>query len=98
MSDHSSHDAAQIGTLEDRHLFQNYGRRQIVLVRGQGCYVYDDQGKQYLDFISGIGVNALGHGHARGDRGNLRSSRHLDALLEPLCPPLPGPLAKSSRG
>ena len=65
MSDKSGHDAAQIGALEDRHLFQNYGRRQIVLVRGQGCYVYDDQGKQYLDFISGIGVNALGHGHAR---------------------------------
>ena len=65
MSDKSGHDAAQIGALEDRHLFQNYGRRQIVLVRGQGCYVYDDQGKQYLDFISGIGVNALGHGHTR---------------------------------
>lgn len=65
MSDKSSHDAAQIGALEERHLFQTYGRRQIVLVRGQGCYVYDDQGKQYLDFISGIGVNALGHGHAR---------------------------------
>ncbi len=65
MSDKSVHDAAQIGALEDRHLFQNYGRRQIVLVRGQGCYVYDDQGKQYLDFISGIGVNALGHAHAR---------------------------------
>ena len=65
MSDKSSHDSTQIGALEDRHLFQNYGRRQIVLVRGQGCYVYDDRGKQYLDFISGIGVNALGHGHAR---------------------------------
>lgn len=65
MSDKSRHDAAQIGALEERHLFQNYGRRQIVLVRGQGCYVYDDRGKQYLDFISGIGVNALGHGHAR---------------------------------
>ena len=41
MSDKSSRDSTQIGALEDRHLFQNYGRRQIVLVRGQGCYVYD---------------------------------------------------------
>jgi len=65
MSDNSGHDAATIGALEDNHLFQNYGHRKIVLVRGQGCHVYDDTGKQYLDFISGIGVNALGHGHSR---------------------------------
>ena len=65
MSDNSGHDAATIGALEDSHLFQNYGHRKIVLVRGQGCHVYDDTGKQYLDFISGIGVNALGHGHPR---------------------------------
>ena len=34
-----------------------------LLDRGEGCYVWDDEGKQYLDFLSGIAVNALGHAH-----------------------------------
>jgi acetylornithine/N-succinyldiaminopimelate aminotransferase len=34
-----------------------------VLVRGEGCYVWDDQGNKYLDFLAGIAVNSLGHAH-----------------------------------
>ncbi|HEX4402921.1 MAG TPA: acetylornithine transaminase [Galbitalea sp.] len=34
-----------------------------VLVRGEGCYVWDDAGNKYLDFLSGIAVNSLGHAH-----------------------------------
>ena len=34
-----------------------------LLVRGEGCYVWDDQGTKYLDFLAGIAVNALGHAH-----------------------------------
>jgi acetylornithine aminotransferase len=34
-----------------------------MLVRGEGCYVWDDQGTQYLDFLAGIAVNSLGHAH-----------------------------------
>ncbi|MDJ0339584.1 acetylornithine transaminase [Cryobacterium sp. PH31-O1] len=34
-----------------------------MLVRGEGCYVWDDQGSQYLDFLAGIAVNSLGHAH-----------------------------------
>ena len=34
-----------------------------MLVRGEGCYVWDDQGRKYLDFLAGIAVNALGHAH-----------------------------------
>jgi acetylornithine/N-succinyldiaminopimelate aminotransferase len=34
-----------------------------LLVRGQGCYVWDESGKKYLDFLGGIAVNVLGHGH-----------------------------------
>lgn len=51
--------------LERAHLLQNYGRYPLVVHRGKGCYVYDLEGKRYLDFISGIGVNALGHAHPR---------------------------------
>lgn len=65
MSDHPGQEAEHVAALEEKHLFQNYGQRKFVLVRGQGCHVFDDQGKRYLDFVSGIGVNALGHGHSR---------------------------------
>lgn len=51
--------------LEKAYVLQNYGRYPILLVRGEGSYVWDDTGKQYLDLISGIGVNALGHAHPR---------------------------------
>jgi acetylornithine/succinyldiaminopimelate/putrescine aminotransferase len=51
--------------LEREFLLQNYARYPLVLDRGEGCYVYDVDGKRYLDFIAGIGVNALGHAHPR---------------------------------
>src|SRR5436190_6323027 len=51
--------------LERDYLLQNYARYPLVLARGKGCYVYDTAGKRYLDFITGIGVNALGHAHPK---------------------------------
>jgi acetylornithine/N-succinyldiaminopimelate aminotransferase len=57
--------AQQIIGLERDYLLQNYARYPLVLARGKGCYVYDVAGKRYLDLISGIGVNALGHAHPR---------------------------------
>ena len=44
-------------------LTNSYGAAAAHLVRGQGCYVWDDQGKEYLDFLAGIAVNCLGHAH-----------------------------------
>jgi predicted acetylornithine/succinylornithine family transaminase len=59
-------DAAQaVVDLEREHLLQNYARYPLVVHRGKGALVYDIDGKRYLDFISGIGVNALGHNHPR---------------------------------
>ena len=40
-----------------------FGRPKTVLTRGEGCYVWDADGKCYLDLLAGIAVNALGHGH-----------------------------------
>jgi len=40
-----------------------FGRPKAVLCRGEGCYVWDANGKRYLDLLAGIAVNALGHGH-----------------------------------
>ncbi|WP_067620631.1 aspartate aminotransferase family protein [Alicyclobacillus acidiphilus] len=50
-------------TLADDVLFQNYGKRNISIVRGDGAFLYDDEGKEYLDFTAGIAVCNLGHAH-----------------------------------
>ncbi|HTB80993.1 MAG TPA: acetylornithine/succinylornithine family transaminase [Opitutaceae bacterium] len=49
--------------LYDAFVMKNYARPSLTLVRGSGVQVWDDQGKGYLDFTSGIAVSALGHCH-----------------------------------
>ena len=44
----------------DKYIFPTY-KRSLALIRGEGCRVWDDQGKEYLDFVGGIAVCALGH-------------------------------------
>ncbi|MEP6527261.1 MAG: acetylornithine transaminase [Nocardioidaceae bacterium] len=44
-------------------LMNTYGPPKRVLVRGEGCYVWDEQGRRYLDLVAGIAVNVLGHAH-----------------------------------
>lgn len=51
--------------LEQQYVLPTYSRYPLLFRRGKGCYLYDAQGKRYLDLISGIGVNALGHAHPR---------------------------------
>jgi acetylornithine/succinyldiaminopimelate/putrescine aminotransferase len=51
--------------LERDYVLQNYARYPVVLHRGKGSYVFDLAGKRYLDFLTGIGVNALGYAHPR---------------------------------
>lgn len=48
---------------EHKYLFQNYGRQPVVVERGEGTRVWDADGKEYLDFVGGLAVNALGHAH-----------------------------------
>ncbi|NPV27530.1 MAG: acetylornithine/succinylornithine family transaminase [Firmicutes bacterium] len=50
-----------IRAADKKYMLQNYGERDLFLVRGQGSYVWDAEGKQYLDCVSGIAVNAFGH-------------------------------------
>lgn len=47
--------------LADKYMFKTYARFPLTLVRGEGCRVWDEDGKTYLDFIAGIAVCALGH-------------------------------------
>jgi len=50
---------------ERRFLLPTYSRYPAVIARGKGCFLYDVEGKRYLDFVAGLGVNALGHAHPR---------------------------------
>jgi acetylornithine/N-succinyldiaminopimelate aminotransferase len=61
----SSHSFEQIADLERKYLLSTYNRYPVVLTRGKGVFLYDIEGKKYLDFVSGLGVNALGHAHPR---------------------------------
>jgi acetylornithine/N-succinyldiaminopimelate aminotransferase len=49
----------------EKFLLPTYKRQAFLLERGRGCYVFDAEGKKYLDFLGGIAVNALGHAHPR---------------------------------
>jgi len=49
--------------LTDKYLISTYNRLPIVFQKGQGCRLWDSEGKEYLDFLSGLGVNNLGHCH-----------------------------------
>jgi acetylornithine/N-succinyldiaminopimelate aminotransferase len=56
---------AQIIKTEQEHYLPVFTRLPLVLERGEGCWVYDEAGNKYLDFLAGIAVNALGHGDKR---------------------------------
>jgi acetylornithine/N-succinyldiaminopimelate aminotransferase len=49
----------------DKHVMKTYGRYPIVALRGEGCRLWDVDGKVYLDFLAGVAVNNLGHCHPK---------------------------------
>src|SRR5207248_1208852 len=52
-----------VQTRESRHILQLYRRAPVTFVRGRGVRLYDIDGREYLDLLSGIGVASLGHAH-----------------------------------
>ena len=56
---------AKIRADEARYVMNTYRRPPVVFTHGCGCRLYDSQGREYLDFLAGIAVNALGHAHPR---------------------------------
>jgi acetylornithine/N-succinyldiaminopimelate aminotransferase len=54
---------ASVARMEAKLLLPTYERQPILFVRGRGVHLWDSEGRRYLDFLSGIGVNALGHNH-----------------------------------
>jgi acetylornithine/N-succinyldiaminopimelate aminotransferase len=58
---HTTLDDVQL--IETRHVLQTYRRQPVTFVRGQGVRLWDSEGREYLDLLSGIGVASLGHAH-----------------------------------
>ena len=82
------------------HLVPTYSRGPVQFVRGQGARLYAQDGKEYLDFLAGIAVNALGHAHARLTRElqeQLATQVHVSNLwATPLQLEVAGLLAKAT--
>lgn len=56
-------DFEEIKKIGQEYLFQNYGRIDLAFTHGKGVYLYDTEGREYLDLVAGIAVNALGYAH-----------------------------------
>ena len=55
----------EVKSLGEKYLFQNYGRLDVAFEYGKGMYLYDAEGKEYLDMVAGIAVNSLGYSHPK---------------------------------
>ena len=60
-----------------QHFTPNYRPAPVVFTHGEGCYLYDQDGRRYLDFAAGIAVNALGHNHPELTRALSEQARKL---------------------
>ena len=80
--------------LYDAHVLNNYGRAPLTLVRGRGAQVWDDEGKSFLDFTSGIAVSALGHCHPKWVQAVQRQAGELIHTSNLFRNPQQGELAK----
>jgi acetylornithine/N-succinyldiaminopimelate aminotransferase len=85
---------AKIRAAEERHLMNTYKRPAVVFTRGRGCRLYDTEGREYLDFLGGIAVNALGHAHPRLVRVIRREAGRAIHLSNLYHNPFQGPLAE----
>src|SRR5215510_1570587 len=79
---------------ETRHILQTYKRNPITLVRGQGVRLYDTDGREYVDLLSGIGVASLGHSHPALARAVADQAQTLIHTSNLFYHPLQGQLAE----
>jgi len=98
----SSPASAPNSVLKDasRHLMNTYRRSDMIFTHGRGCYVFDQKGKKYLDFLGGIAVNALGYSYpdlVKTIRREAGRAVHVSNLFHnPFQGPLAAKLAKWS--
>jgi len=77
-----------------RYLMNTYRRPPLVFTRGRGCRLYDSQGREYLDFLAGIAVNALGYAHPRMVRVIRREAGRATHVSNLFHNPYQAPLAR----
>lgn len=83
-----------ISALEEKYLFATYKRSALYCSHGSGVYLYDMDGKRYLDFLGGISVNSLGYGHPRLTRVFTEQGQRLIHCSNLFYHPYQGTLAK----
>jgi acetylornithine/N-succinyldiaminopimelate aminotransferase len=83
-----------VRALESKYVVQTYRRTPIVLVRGKGARVFDEEGREYLDLLAGIGVGALGHGHEGLAQAIAEQSREMIHCSNLFFHPLQGQVAE----
>jgi predicted acetylornithine/succinylornithine family transaminase len=83
-----------VKALESQYVLQTYRRQPVVFTRGEGMYLFDDRGRRYLDFLSGIGVAALGHAHPAIGRALADQASTLSHTSNLYFHPLQGQLAR----
>jgi acetylornithine/N-succinyldiaminopimelate aminotransferase len=83
-----------VKALESKYVVQTYNRTPIVLVRGKGVRVFDEDGREYLDLLAGIGVGALGHGHEGLARAIAEQAREMIHCSNLFFHPLQGQVAE----
>ena len=86
--------ADDVQTRELRHVLQTYRRQPVTFVRGDGVRLYDIEGRDYLDLLSGIGVSSLGYGHPRLVRAIAEQAQTLMHTSNLFYHPLQGELAE----
>ena len=79
---------------DDQHLIPVYARYPVVMERGEGCHVFDVDGRRYLDMMAGLGVNALGHGHPRMVAAMVDQAAKMVHVSPQYSNPWPGKLAE----
>ncbi|SHE79643.1 acetylornithine transaminase [Desulforamulus putei] len=67
----------EILAMGQQYVMNTYGRLPMALVKGEGCWVWDADGKRYLDFVGGLAVNSLGHAHPKVAEAVCRQARTL---------------------
>ena len=86
-------DGSSVQDLESQHVLQTYRRQPVVFERGEGTRLFDDRGRAYLDFVSGIGVASLGHAHPGLAKALARQASTLIQTSNLYFHPLQGELA-----
>ena len=84
----------EIQAREAKHVLQTYRRNPINFVRGQGVRLFDSEGKEYYDLLSGIGVASLGHAHPGVARAIAEQAQTLVHVSNLFYHPLQGEVAE----